>query len=287
MAPVVVGDQAFMVAPAARMGENPAARNRSPYPSPRPGERDPTWSRKRHGRHHQGGHSRHRRRLHRISPGLLDRAPAAAGAFLRFRRPGFRQHLRDPDPVRRYPRPAVDLFHPTGAALHGFSRSVLFNPWIVCVSLIVGGVVLVWLESLSLKPRYHDVTTFSMPMYLGIGICQCMAMIPSVSRSGATIVSAMLLGADRRAAAEFSFWLAMPTMAGAFTLDLLKSRHDLSSNGALLIAIGFAVSFIFGWIVVKTFLGYVARHGFMVFAWWRLIVGAAGLAALMLGFGAG
>jgi len=79
----------------------------------------------------------------------------------------------------------------------------------------------------------------------------------------------------------------MPTMAGAFTLDLLKSRHDLSSNGALLIAIGFAVSFIFGWIVVKTFLGYVARHGFMVFAWWRLIVGAAGLAALMLGFGAG
>ncbi|HEU5275194.1 MAG TPA: undecaprenyl-diphosphate phosphatase [Xanthobacteraceae bacterium] len=174
-----------------------------------------------------------------------------------------------------------------GAALHDFIKTVLFNPWIVCVSLVVGGVVLVWLESLSLKPRYHDVTTFSMPMYLGIGICQCMAMIPGVSRSGATIVSAMLLGADRRAAAEFSFWLAMPTMAGAFALDLLKSRHDLSSNGAVLIAIGFAVSFIFGWIVVKTFLGYVSRHGFMVFAWWRLIVGAAGIAALMLRFRAG
>jgi undecaprenyl-diphosphatase len=96
----------------------------------------------------------------------------------------------------------------------------------------------------------------------------------------------MLLGADRRAAAEFSFWLAMPTMAGAFAFDLIKSRHELSSNGAMLIAVGFAVSFVFGWIVVKTFLDYVSRHGFMVFAWWRLIVGALGIAGLMLGFGA-
>jgi undecaprenyl-diphosphatase len=94
----------------------------------------------------------------------------------------------------------------------------------------------------------------------------------------------MLLGADRRAAAEFSFWLAMPTMAGAFAFDLFKSRHELSSNGALLIGIGFAVSFVFGWIVVKTFLGYVSRHGFMLFAWWRLIVGALGIAGLMLGW---
>jgi undecaprenyl-diphosphatase len=124
-----------------------------------------------------------------------------------------------------------------------------------------------------------------MPMYLAIGVCQCFAMIPGVSRSGATIVSAMLLGSDRRAAAEFSFWLAMPTMAGAFAFDLWKSRHDLSSNGALLIAIGFAVSFVFGWIVVKTFLGYVSRHGFRVFAWWRLIVGALGLIALTVGLG--
>jgi undecaprenyl-diphosphatase len=172
-----------------------------------------------------------------------------------------------------------------GALLHGFIKSVLFNPWIVCVSLILGGVVLMWVESLDLKPRHRDVITFPMPMYFLIGVCQCFAMIPGVSRSGATIVSAMLLGSDRRAAAEFSFWLAMPTMAGAFALDLWKSRHELSSNGALLIAIGFAVSFVFGWIVVKTFLGYVSRHGFRVFAWWRLIVGAVGLIALTVGLG--
>jgi len=171
-----------------------------------------------------------------------------------------------------------------GAALHGFIKTVLFNPWIVCVSLVAGGLVLVWVDSLDLKPRYRDVMKFSMPMYLAIGICQCAAMIPGVSRSGATIVSAMLFGADRRAAAEFSFWLAMPTMAGAFAFDLFKSRHELSFDGAYLIAIGFAVSFIFGWIVVKTFLGYVSRHGFMVFAWWRLIVGALGIAGLLLGW---
>jgi undecaprenyl-diphosphatase len=172
-----------------------------------------------------------------------------------------------------------------GALLHNFIKTVLFNPWIVCISLIVGAVALVWVESLELKPRHRDVITFPMPMYFLIGVFQCLAMIPGVSRSGATIVSAMLLGSDRRAAAEFSFWLAMPTMAGAFAFDLWKSRHELSwdwhSGG--LIAIGFLVSFVFGWIVVKTFLGYVSRHGFMVFAWWRLIVGALGIAGLTLG----
>jgi len=173
-----------------------------------------------------------------------------------------------------------------GFFLQSFIKSVLFNPWIVCVSLVVGGLVLVWVESINLKPRYREVAAFSMPMYFLIGVFQCAAMIPGVSRSGATIVSAMLLGADRRAAAEFSFWLAMPTMAGAFALELFKSRHELSTNGLWLIGIGFAVSFVFGWIVVKTFLDYVSRHGFMLFAWWRLIVGTLGIAGLMLGLGA-
>src|SRR5882724_31512 len=98
-----------------------------------------------------------------------------------------------------------------GALLHGFIKGVLFNVWIVCIMLIIGGVVLIWIEKLPLRPRYHDATGFPLMTYLIIGFCQCLAMIPGVSRSGATIVSAMLLGADRRAAAEFSFYLAMPT----------------------------------------------------------------------------
>ena len=199
-------------------------------------------------------------------------------------------HFFDNAVARRFVYGILLAFLPAavvGALLHGFIKSVLFNPWIVCISLVVGGLVLAWVDSLDLKPRYREVATFSMPMYFLIGVFQCLAMIPGVSRSGATIVSAMLLGADRRAAAEFSFWLAMPTMAGAFAFDLIKSRHELSFEGMKLIGIGFAVSFIFGWIVVKTFLDYVSRHGFMVFAWWRLIVGALGIVGLLLGLGVG
>jgi undecaprenyl-diphosphatase len=170
-----------------------------------------------------------------------------------------------------------------GALAYKLIKEVLFNPWIVCISLIVGGAILFWVDRLDLKPRYRDVTTFSLPTYLIIGIAQCASMIPGVSRSGATIVSAMLLGADRRAAAEFSFWLAMPTMAGAFAYDLYKDHGHLSQSNLLIIAIGFIVSFIAAWFVVKTFLGYVSRNGFTLFVWWRIVVGALGLIALALG----
>ncbi len=170
-----------------------------------------------------------------------------------------------------------------GALAHDFIKAVLFNDWLICFTLIAGGAVLLWIDWLNLKPRYTDVTTFTMPMYFMIGLMQCVSMIPGVSRSGATIVGAMLLGADRRSAAEFSFWLAMPTMAGAFVYDLYKSQGQLTSGNQVLIAVGFAVSFISAWIVVKTFLGYVQRHGFGLFAWWRVVVGSLGLIALALG----
>ena len=170
-----------------------------------------------------------------------------------------------------------------GALAYKLIKEVLFNPWIVCISLIVGSAILFWVDRLDLKPRYRDVTTFSLPTYLIIGIAQCASMIPGVSRSGATIVSAMLLGADRRAAAEFSFWLAMPTMAGAFAYDLYKDHGHLSQSNLLIIAVGFVVSFIAAWFVVKTFLGYVSRNGFTLFVWWRIVVGALGLIALALG----
>src|SRR6478672_4923495 len=103
-----------------------------------------------------------------------------------------------------------------GAVLHGFIKGVLFNPLIVCIALIVGGVILLVVDEMRLETRYDDATTFPLSMYLKIGLFQCLAMIPGVSRSGATIVGAMVLGADKRSAAEFSFFLAMPTMAGAF-----------------------------------------------------------------------
>jgi undecaprenyl-diphosphatase len=170
-----------------------------------------------------------------------------------------------------------------GAAAGGYIKAYLFNPWVVCFSLIVGGAILLWVDQLDLKPHEHDATTFPLPMYLAIGFAQCLAMIPGVSRSGASIVAAMLLGADKRAAAEFSFFLAIPTMVGAFAYDLYKNRADMTSDHAGIIAIGFVVSFVTAIIVVKTFLTYVTRHGFTLFAWWRVIVGTLGLIALAMG----
>jgi undecaprenyl-diphosphatase len=170
-----------------------------------------------------------------------------------------------------------------GALAHSYIKSMLFDVRIVCVMFVIGGFILLWIDRMNLQPRFSDATKFTLPMYFGIGVIQCIAMIPGVSRSGATIVGAMLFGADRRSAAEFSFWLAMPTMVGAFVLEAYKSRADFTSGNLLVVAVGFAASFVCGWIVVKTFLGYVQHHSFAVFAWWRIIVGALGLAALAVG----
>src|SRR5499433_1119523 len=164
-----------------------------------------------------------------------------------------------------------------------YIKEFLFNPWIVCFSLIVGGAVLMWVDQIDHKPHEHDATKFPLLMYLWIGVAQCLAMIPGVSRSGASIVAAMLLGADKRAAAEFSFFLAIPTMVGAFVYDFYKSRADMTTDHLGIIAIGFVVSFITAIIVVRMFLSYVTSRGFTLFAWWRVIVGTLGLVALAMG----
>lgn len=169
-----------------------------------------------------------------------------------------------------------------GALAHGFIKGVLFNPLIVCVSLILGGFVLLVVDRMNLAVRHFDATEYPLPMYLKIGFLQCLAMVPGVSRSGATIVGAMLLGADKRSAAEFSFFLAMPTMAGAFTYDLYKNRDLLGFDDFVITGTGFVFAFIAGLIVVRTLLDFVSKHGFAPFAWWRLIVGSAGLAGLFV-----
>ena len=167
-----------------------------------------------------------------------------------------------------------------GALAHGLIKEKLFDVRVVCIMFIIGGFILLWVDRMDLKPRFFEATAFSLPMYFGIGVLQCLAMVPGVSRSGATIVGAMVFGADRRSAAEFSFWLAMPTMVGAFAYEAFKSRADFTGGNTTAIAVGFIFSFIFGWIVVKTFLRYVQRHSFALFAWWRIVVGGIGLSAI-------
>jgi|SRR5262245_2576033 len=191
----------------------------------------------------------------------------------------------DPN-ARRFTIGVLIAFLPAaimGVLIYSIIKSVLFNVKIVCIMLIAGGILLLWLDRLELKARHHDATRFPLPMYLGIGLIQCLSMIPGVSRSGATIVGAMLFGADRRSAAEFSFYLAIPTMVGAFVYEVYKSRSDLlSGSHALIVAVGFATSFVAGWIVVKTFIDYVSRHGFAVFGWWRIVIGVLGLIGVAL-----
>ena len=167
-----------------------------------------------------------------------------------------------------------------GALLHSFIKDYLFNPLIVCYMLIAGGFVLLAVDNMDLEVRYKNPYVFPLPMYLKIGLFQCLAMVPGVSRSGATIVGAMLMGADKRSAAEFSFFLAMPTMAGAFAYDLYKNRDSLSTHDALLIVLGFVSAFIVAVFVVRYLLDFVSRRGFAPFGWWRIAVGALGLAAL-------
>jgi undecaprenyl-diphosphatase len=168
-----------------------------------------------------------------------------------------------------------------GAGAHKFIKAVLFEtPWLMCVSLIVGGIVLLAVDKLRLKPRYHDAMDLPITTAFAIGLAQCLAMIPGVSRSGSTIVGALLFGADKRSATEFSFFLAMPTMVGAFAYDLYKNFADLTPEDITAIGLGFIVSFAAGVVVVRYLLDFVSRHGFAPFAWWRILVGGMGLGAL-------
>ena len=182
--------------------------------------------------------------------------------------------------ARRFARAVLVAFLPAafvGLALHDFIKQVLFNPTVVCVSLIIGGFLLIALERWAPKPRLHDSMTFSLKTAFGVGLFQCLAVIPGVSRSGATIAGGLVLGLDKRAAAEFSFFLAIPTMVAASTWDIIQSGAAIDWDFGGIIAIGFVVSFVSGWVVVKAMVDFVARHGFTPFAWWRIVVGVIGL----------
>ncbi len=168
-----------------------------------------------------------------------------------------------------------------GVALHGFIKAVLFEtPVLVCATLILGGIVLLYVDRMTFRPRFKDVMEFPPSLAFKIGIFQAAALLPGVSRSGATILGALLLGTDKRSAAEFSFFLAMPTMAGAFAYDLYRNWTVLRPEDLTGIAIGFLAAFVAAVLVVRFLLEFVSRYGFALFGWWRIIVGGLGLGAL-------
>jgi undecaprenyl-diphosphatase len=209
------------------------------------------------------------------------------------------------DPAaRRFAISVLLAFFPSallGLLFHDFIKDVLFNTTIVCVTLIVGGIALIVLErwsdagtmglrrvvrdgveTLEQRDLAEDSMKLSWKTALGIGLWQCLSIIPGVSRSGATIVGGLLLGVDKKAAAEFSFFLAIPTMVGAFALDFWESREMITNDVAGLIGIGFVVSFISGLFVVRFLVDFVGRFGFAPFSAWRILVGTVGLLAIWL-----
>ncbi|WP_448659530.1 undecaprenyl-diphosphate phosphatase [Sphingomonas sp. CJ99] len=160
-------------------------------------------------------------------------------------------------------------------------RSVMERPAIVAVALIVGGVAILVIERMVKVVRYQSVEALPFGTALSIGLVQCMAMLPGVSRSGATIMGSLLMGVERRTAAEFSFFLAVPTMAAATVYALYKDRDLLTFDDLSAILVGFACAFVVALAVVKAFVALVGRYGFAPFAWYRIAVGSAALIWLM------
>lgn len=169
-----------------------------------------------------------------------------------------------------------------GAVLHGFIKDTLFNPTVVCVALIVGGFAILLAERFAPKPKVFAVEEMGWLTSLKVGACQCLALVPGVSRSGATILGGLLMGLERKVATEFSFFLAIPTMLGATVYDLYKNRDVLNFDDVTLIGIGFVTAFVVALLVVRWVVGFVSKHGFAPFAYYRIALGLLGLILLTM-----
>ncbi len=190
--------------------------------------------------------------------------------------------------ARRFALGVVCAFLPAavlGVLAHDVITAHLFNPWVVCSMLVLGGVVILYLES-GRRPiaKVYDIDAIDWRLALKIGAMQCLAMVPGVSRSGATIMGAMWLGVNRKVATEFSFFLAIPTMAGAVSLSLWEQRDVLQAEDLALIGVGLVSAFIGALLVVRWLVGFISRRTFKPFAWYRIAVGSMGLLGLGLGF---
>jgi undecaprenyl-diphosphatase len=164
-----------------------------------------------------------------------------------------------------------------GVVAYDAIRAAMQTPQIVAIALIVGGIVILVLERVVKQVRFHSVETIPFGTALSIGLVQCTAMLPGVSRSGATIMGGLMMGVERKTAAEFSFFLAVPTMMAATVYALWKDRALLSADDLGMIAIGFTMAFLVAVVVVKAFVAIVGKYGFAPFAYYRIIVGTAAL----------
>ncbi len=152
-------------------------------------------------------------------------------------------------------------------------KAVLFKPVPVALAFIIGGVIILWAEKRKHTATVSTVEEMDWKLALKVGLCQCLALIPGTSRSGATIIGGLFLGMQRKAATEFSFFLGIPTLGAASLYSLYKHRDLLTAADAGVFAMGFIVSFIFAFIAIRALIRYVANHDFTVFAWYRIAFG--------------
>jgi len=178
--------------------------------------------------------------------------------------------------------PAVVL----GFLFDDFIEERLFNPIVVAAALIFYGIILIFIEKFknTQNPKITDANTIPVKIALAIGFFQCLAMVPGTSRSGATIIGALILGLSRKAAVEYSFFLAIPTIFGASFLRIIKTSMNFSAFEIILIAVGFVVSFAVAWAVIKVFMDYISKKSFAVFGYYRVVLGIAVGILFGLGF---
>ncbi len=176
----------------------------------------------------------------------------------------------------RFTRNVLIAFMPAaviGVIAHDTIKEYLFTPLVVAFMLIFGGILILWAERREHQVTANEVDEMSWKQALKVGFAQCFAMIPGTSRSGATIIGGLFFGLSRKTAAEFSFFLAIPTMFGATALSVYKHRDEFFWSDFPVIAVGFIMAFIVALIVVKALVHYVAKHDFTIFAWYRIAFG--------------
>jgi len=178
--------------------------------------------------------------------------------------------------ARRFAAGVILAFIPAavvGFFLHDKIEELLFNPQTVAAALVIGGVGIILIERLRLRPTTETMEEMSWMQAFWVGVAQCFSLIPGMSRSASTIMGGMVTGLSHAAAAEFSFFLAIPTISAATVYSLLKRIHLLNSDDVLLFAVGFIVSLITAWVVIAAFMSFIKKHSFEAFGWYRIVLG--------------
>ncbi|MCG3156269.1 MAG: Undecaprenyl-diphosphatase [bacterium] len=203
-----------------------------------------------------------RNRIWRLVSAMLGKAQSADGLTV--------------DQARRFGVGVMLAFVPAaliGFFFHDLIEALLFNPKTVAAALIVGGVGIILIEQLHLRVKVDTMEDITWTQALGIGLAQCLSLIPGMSRSASTIMGGLVLGLSHAAAAEFSFFLAIPTIFAATLYSLAKRFSLLNADDAVIFAVGFIVSLLVAWLVIAAFMSFIKKHSFEVFGWYRIVLG--------------